>query len=213
MTTIITRLYAAEDHAKSAFEALKDKLNETEINLVTSKSGKPADIEDLIVKGGVRRFEAAALAKKVLQGGSLVTVRAPWGFAKDTIKVLDSHGPVDSGVDFLERHVLPGWHQAAVLSPLLGLPLLEKFKSNIVLRNDPAPYSTFAKIPTLTTWKSTTRLLNNPAPFSSLLSLPTISHLKPFSALVKNDKSSVNLATRTASPLSDLFFLPVIRKD
>jgi hypothetical protein len=213
MTTIITRLYAAEEHAVSALEALKHKFNETEINLVTPKSGKAADIEDLIVKGGARRFEAVALAEKVRQGGSLVTVRAPWGFAQDAISALEKHGPVDAGLDVGERHIRPGWHVAALISPLLGLPLLEKFKSSVFLVKDPAPYSTFARVPTLLQLKTTTALLNNPTPFSSLQGLATISRAKPFSGLVKSDRSYANLATKAAAPLSQLFFIPVLTKE
>ena len=59
MTTIVTRLYAAEGKAVGAVEALKSKFGETEIGLLTSKSAQKGDIEALVARTGVPKAAAA----------------------------------------------------------------------------------------------------------------------------------------------------------
>jgi hypothetical protein len=213
MTTIITRLYAAEEQAVGAVNALKRRFRGDEINLVTPTSSQDADIEALAVKGGVRASDAPAYAEKIQQGHSLVTVHAPWGFAKEAIGILDSHGPVDSGVAESEYHTVPTSHEASPFSDAMGWPVLIPFKSTVVLdKNDPAPFSKYFKWPTLFPSKSSAKLVDDPAPFSKILNLPTLSSAKPFSSLVPNDKSHVKLV-HDAAPFSAFFHLPVLVDD
>lgn len=211
MTTIITRLYAAEGKAVGAVEALKQKFAEGQISLVTSKGGQKADVEASIAKTGVPRAAAVVYAEGVRKGGALVTVRAPWGFAKEVIKHLDRHGPIDAGVPEAEYSIASGWHEAAPFSNWLGWPVLEKFRSSVRLVNDPAPLSSALRVETLLKSKSFTRLFKNPAPFSSILGVPAIDKSKPFSQLVRNDKSHVTLV-KSAAPFSAAFLLPVLWK-
>jgi hypothetical protein len=213
MTTIITRLYAAEEQAVGAVSALKRKFGEGEINLVTPTGSHEADIEGLAVQGGVRRSDASVYAEKVRQGHSLVTVRAPWGFANEAIALLDAHGPVEAGVEQSEYHVVPVSHEASPFSDWLGWAVLTKFKSPIVLKtDDPAPFSAYLKQPTLSKSQSSTKLLNDAAPFSERLGQPTLKDEKPFSKLAENDKSQVTLI-KDPAPLSGFFHLQVISED
>jgi hypothetical protein len=193
MTTIINRIYAAEEQAVAAVNAVKHKFSAHEVNLVTPTSGHDGDIEAAAVKGGVRTDHAAVYADHIRQGGALVTVHAPWGFAKQTIKALDAHGPIDSGLDYTEHHAVPGWHSAAPFSALLGLPAVSKFRSSLVLGKKSAPFSDSLKLPTLLNSKSSTNLSDNPAPFSSIFRFPTINRSQPYSTLVENDKSHTSL--------------------
>jgi hypothetical protein len=193
MTTIISRLYAAEEHAVAAVDALKLKFRDEHINLVTPTSSQDANIEDLAVKGGVSSSDAAVYADKVREGHSLVTVHAPWGFAKHAIKTLDTHGPVASGVRNPDYHYVPGWNEAAPFSAFFGQSVLAKSKSSFKLLDDPTPLSSIFKLATLLNSKSGLALWDKATPFSSLLGLPTISHAKPFSALADNDKSGATL--------------------
>jgi hypothetical protein len=209
MTTIITRLYAAEGKAVGAVEALKNRFSADEISVVTPKGGQKADIEALVAKTGVPRAAAAVYAEGVRKGGALVTVHAPWGFAKEVIKHLDSHGPIESGVATSEYSVLPGYHEASPFSEWLGWPVLEEFRSSVGLVDDPAPFSGAFRVETLLKSKSRTRLFNKAAPLSAILGLPTVSETKPFSTLVRNDKSHVTLV-KGAAPFSSSFLIPVL---
>jgi nucleoid-associated protein YgaU len=207
MPTIITRLYAAEEHALGAVNALKQKFEDHEISLVTSKSGK--DIEGLVAKAGVKKPQAAAFVDGVRKGGAVVTVRAAWGFAQDANKRLDAYKPIKAA----EHHVgTDGWHDPAPLSALLHLPAIENFKSDIDLPEGASPLSDLLKLPTLSNLKPNATLLNQAAPYSDLAKWPTVADLKPFSSLMET-KSRVVLAANCPSPLSDLFFLPVIVRD
>lgn len=213
MTTIITRLYAAEDKAFAAVSALKRRFGENEINIVTPTSGNAAEIEAKIAKGGVKPSAAAAYAEKVAQGHSLVTVRAVWGFAKEAIATLDRAGPIDGGNGRGETSKqATGWNEASPFSAWLRLPVLTKFKSYFVLKNDPAAFSTWAKWPVLTDKKPSATLLNDPTPFSNKLGQPTLSRTPPFSSLAKNDKSQRKLIS-WAAPFSDFCNLPVLLND
>lgn len=212
MTTIVTRLYAAEGKAVGAVEALKSKFSETEVGVLTSKSAQKGDIEALVARTGVPKDAATIFADGIRKGGALVTVRAPWGFAGKVIKHLDSHGPVEVDVPVTEYSIKPGWHESAPFSEWLGWPVLEKFRSTVALETNPAPLSGALRIETLLKSKSRTKLLNNPAIFSSLLGLPTLDKTEPFSVLVKNDKSHVELV-KSSAPFSRAFFLPTIWKN
>ena len=211
MTTIVTRLYAAEGKAVGALEALKHRFSEAEISVLTAKSAQKADIEALVAKTGVPKEAAAIYAEGVRKGGALVTVLAPWGFAKQVIKHLDSHGPIEVKVPATEYTINPGWHESAPFSEWMGWPVLEKFRSTVALEKNPAPLSGALRIETLLKTKSRTKLWNNPAIFSSLLGLPTLDKTEPFSVLVKNDKSHVELV-KSSAPFSRAFFLPTVWK-
>jgi hypothetical protein len=211
MTTIVTRLYAAEGKAVGAVEALKSKFAETEIAVLTSKNAQKGDIEALVARTGVPKDAAAIFADGIRKGGALVTARVPWGFASKVIKHLDSHGPIEVNVPVTEYSINPGWHESAPFSEWLGWPVLEKFRSTVALEKNPAPLSGALRIETLLKSKSRTKLFNNPAIFSSLLGLPTLDKTEPFSVLVKNDKSHVKLV-KGAAPFSTAFFVPTVWK-
>ena len=209
MTTIITRLYAAEAHALAAIEALKHKFGDDAITLVTPKSGKGADIKAQFVKGGVKSSHAEAYAAKVAQGNAAVTVRAAWGLANEAKKRLEAHKPIEAVETYIGHE---GWNAPAPFSALLGMPTIEDFKSDVTLAHDPAPISDLLKLPTLSNMKPMATLLDQAAPYSDLAKVPTISRAAPFSKLM-NAKPSAVLASNCASPLSDMFFLPVIIRD
>ena len=190
MPTIITRLYAAEEQALAAVDALKPKFGANEINLVTAASGE--DAKDLIAKGGVLEPHASAYAEKLKEGGAVLTVKAALLFAKDTIKKMEANGPVDAGIDADRTVPAPGWHNPAPFSSFLGIATIEKFKSDIVLSHDPAPFSDLLKIPVLSNMGPMAKLIDCPAPLSHALKLPTVIQTRPFSKL-SNRKPKVTL--------------------
>jgi hypothetical protein len=177
----MTRLYAAEEQALAAAEALKPKFGAHEINLVTAASGD--DAKDLIVKGGVSEEHAAAYAEKLKEGGAVLTVKAALFFAKDALKHLEANGPVETDIQSDRTVPAPGWHNPAPFSSMLGLATLEKFKSDLVLPHDPAPVSDLLKLPVLLNLPPMAKLINCPAPLSHALKLPTVIQMGPFSKL------------------------------
>ncbi|MTV33213.1 hypothetical protein GJ654_19720 [Rhodoblastus acidophilus] len=185
MPTIITRLFAAEEQALAAVDAVKHKFADREINLVTPASAESPDLEALIVKGGVKPEHAPAYAEAVRQGNFVLTLRTSWGIAKDVVARLGDHEPLAPIVAETEHtsYVTPGEDNPAPFSALLGLPVLEEFKSNIELVDHPAPLSDLLKLP----------VLSNIGPFSTLI------HLGPFSGLINNP-----------TPLSSALRLPVL---
>ena len=209
MTTIITRLYAGEEQAHGVVSTLKRKFGGDQVNFVTPTNSQGADIEALAVKGGVRPSDAATYAQKVREGHSLVTVRAPWGFAQEAINLLDSQGPVDAGVAESEYH--HSTSEATPLSNALGWSVLTDFKSNVVLSDNPSPLSSFFKWPTLFGPKPAAKLVDAAAPFSKIFNLPTLNDSKPFSQLVK-DKPQATLVNE-ATPFSNFFHIKVLSDD
>ena len=198
MTTIVSRLYATEQQAAQAAEMLTStRFSAADVNLVTPPTEPdlaPSALEDLILKGGVRRADAAVFAKAVREGKSLVTVRAAWSLATPAIDILENFEPIESGVGDYEHHVAETWHSAS-------------------------PFSDFIGWPTLIDSKSTSELLDGNC--SSSLGLPTVLRLRPFSALSKTDKPYSALAKSDkpysklidkAAPFSALFGLPVLLK-
>jgi hypothetical protein len=195
MTTIITRLYAAEKQAIAAVSALKFK--DDQVSLVAGH--RDAEIETLLGKAGVWKSQFPEYAGKIRKGGAAVTVRAQWGTALAAIQSLDAHEPIDGA----ER--LAGWNDPAPFSALIGFPVLEKFSAYVVLLHDAAPFSHLLKLPVLSNLKPWARLLDAPSPLSDLLRLPTISWAKPFSSLLPDDYPA-----NVAAPLSNLLKLPVL---
>ncbi|WP_294539880.1 hypothetical protein [uncultured Rhodoblastus sp.] len=191
MTTIITRLYAAEEHAVAAANALKERFRSEHINLVTRSSGQ--DPAAQVIKGGVHPSHAAIYADKIRQGHALVSVSAPWGFGKSALHALNSHGPVDSGIKNPDFHyTTASTRDPSPFSDLIKQTVLAKSKSSIKLPENKSLTSSFG-FPTLSNSKSRTPLQDNAAPLSALAGLPTISRAKPFSSLVADDRSGVTL--------------------
>jgi hypothetical protein len=210
MPTIITRLFAAEEHAVAAIKALKSKFSDDAISCVTPKNSRGANVEDLLVKGGVKKSHAPAYAAAVRKGGAVVTVRADFGLAKEATKHLDANKPIVA--NNTEHTVkLGGWHSPSPFSDLMGWPTLERFRSALVLHDDPAPYSRLANLPVLSDLKPSATLLDQAAPYSDAAQWPTISRAKPSAKLIET--KSFTVLFHHASPLSDLFFLPVISRD
>jgi hypothetical protein len=138
-----------------------------------------------MLKAYIVRSEAAIYAQRVSQGASLVTVHAPFSGGKLAQTILDSNGPIDSGVP---QPSFPGylWDDSAPLSSALRWPLLSKIEH---------PFETFIGIPSLLQTKHGSGapvLPDDPAPFSAALGLP--------------------LLVDTPTPISSLFNFPVLLK-
>ena len=141
MSSEITRMYAnAATAAKAADELHEEGYDDLFVVNAPSTSDVPVSaIAAQIAAGRVHLPDARIYAKGVAAGHSLVTVHAPFGTGKVAEYILDSHGPIDSGMPKAAPDRM--WDEATPLSSTLVLP---------VLINDPDPASRALGIPALT---------------------------------------------------------------
>lgn len=194
----IVRMYGSAQQATDAVRKLHEEGFPADVvDLITSASGQAAGgaapgsgdpLVDAITAGYVLKSHAMVYAQGIRRGGSLVIVRAPFSYGTDAIAILDSFGPVDSGVEMRVDN-WAGWDEATPLSSILWLPLLAKGSSGI---------SSFWNLPLLTRTGRTLctvlgigELASPASPLSGALGLPTIS--------------------RRSAPLSSALGLPLLR--
>lgn len=183
MTTPVVRVYGTEQQASQAVARLKEYgFAEEGILAVGPAPEGQADsakaVSSAVRAGFVPQERAKHYADAVRQGQSLVAVRPPFGRGQVAIDILDSLGPVATGLERQGSRI--SWDVAAPLSSGLRAPAL--------WRGQPTPFSrltggqillrgrTFAaKYPELTRpeWTFSSRLglrllSRNQAPRSSL---------------------------------------------
>ena len=190
MTQTITRMYGSHEHAVDAVNELKKShfpgssihvVSAADVNETSAGTGGEDPVTAAIMKGYVLKAHAKVYAEGVRNGGTLVTVHAPFGSADEAIEILDKHHPIESGVPEPQRTYL-AWDDAAPVSSMFLLP---------VLSTDRTPFSSFWNIPTrkhghtfklkqishgsLSSSLGLPQLSRNPAPLSSLFGLPLLS--------------------------------------
>jgi hypothetical protein len=168
MSQTINRMYGSYEHAKAAYAELA-KNRYKEIHLVGYEAGAapPAfdDIVASIMKGYVVKAEAKIYAQGVHNGGSLVTVHAPFGTARRAQWILNKYEPIKSGIPdtvFAKR----SWDEAAPISSALNMP---------VLMDHTASFSEFWNLPLLVTKPYSPKFTKNASPFSSVFGMPVLS--------------------------------------
>jgi hypothetical protein len=197
MSQTISRMYGNYEQASRAVDELKTcPLGDSfeEIFVVGGKSSPPAaqrgeSATDVLIatimKGFVLKSHAAIYAEGIKRGGTLVTVHAPFGAAQTAINIMDSHGPIDSGVpDGNSEPYL--WDEKTPMSCLLRAPVLldEKY------------------------WKMP-KLAAHSVSLSSVLGLPTIGKSGPsFSSAF-----GMPLLTKGAASISAALGIPMLVKD
>ena len=176
MTQTITRIYANKTDADAAVADLRENgFAQDKIFFVgppsnttgASATGNQAivdEITDAITRGYILKRHAAEYAKRVAQGGALVTVYAPFGFALKATVLLERHHPVESGVP---APVYPRatYDEAAPLSSVLRLP---------VLSSHPTPFGAVSGLPSVLSKGRERTVTQGPAPLSRLLDLPVM---------------------------------------
>jgi hypothetical protein len=188
MSTEITRMYAnAATAARAAAELREEGFEDLFVVNPPAAADTPLSaVAAQIALGHVHLPEAKIYAKGVSAGHSLVTVHARFGSGKLAETILDSHGPVDSGLP--RAPALHLWDDAAPLSSAMFMP---------VLLDDPDPVSKVMGIPAVTSGNCSVSgligmplltdgdmgdrgrfglpyLSNNPAPLSAMLGLPVL---------------------------------------
>lgn len=204
----IVRMYETEQQARNAARKLKDEgFPEDQIFLVTPQSGGTAEaIAAAIMAGFVLRSHAKVYAQGIQAGRSLVVVRAAFGYTQDAIDILDSFGPVDTGLRLPSRDSSIAWDEAAPISSAFRLPVL--------LRNSPAPLSRTFGMPPLsrgrTGWLAAMfgELTGPRFAFSALLGMPLLSrNAAPLSSLF-----GLKTVSASSGPWQKSFGLPILTR-
>ena len=105
----IVRMYASAEQAKAVVTQLRDRgFAEELITLVTAASQPPANapasaasndpVLSTILSGFVLKAHALVYAERVRRGQALVIIRPEFSTGRLAEHILDSGGPVDSGV-------------------------------------------------------------------------------------------------------------------
>jgi hypothetical protein len=191
MTQTISRMYRSHDEAARAAAALKD-YGYTHVQQVSRPEGSEDEaqahnsIVASLIRGYIWRPHAEVYAKSIKDGGSLVTVHAPFGAANDAEQILDKHDPIHSGLP-APKHRSPAWDEKTPMSSILQMPVLAKNK---------LPMSTVWNVPPVI--KSAT--------VSGCLGMRTLSQSKtPLSS-----SFGLPALSRNATPISSLLGLPVL---
>lgn len=188
MSETISRMYGSPDRAIAAVNELKEYgWGDADIQVVSRGGGSVDEIAATIMKGMVLKYRAKRYAEGVAKGGTLVTVQCPFATTTRAIQILDSHGPIDSGVADPAPDYLT-WEDSAPLSSSLHMPTLTdhnvSFSSFISLGMLTAGRASLSRLFGLPELSSSAgglsnaigmpTLSRNPAPLSSMLKLPLL---------------------------------------
>jgi hypothetical protein len=179
-------MYETEKQARDAVGKLRGEGFPKDTIFLLANPAPKSDEEtaeplSMAIKAGfIPRQHLSVYNELLQQGRSLVAVRAPFGQARLATGILDSCGPVDTGIRPPERRSI-AWEPGAPLSSALLLPPLSRHK--------PDAFSMSFGFPTLASGPTTRAKLadphmavfgqpsmsRNPAPLSSIFHIKTIS--------------------------------------
>lgn len=187
MTQTINRMYDSLGRANQAAAELRTNrfVRFADVYVTTSTGGVGPDgaagaaalpaegIVAALMKAYVLKAHAKVFAEGIQRGGTLVTVHAPFGTAVDAITILESFGPVDSGVPDDRDPPVP-WDEAAPCSSTLGLR---------VLLPDSATFSRFWNLPVLSrrggttcSWLGVRELSDSSKPFTGTFGMALLTN-------------------------------------
>ena len=129
MVQTISRMYADPAHAEKALDELRS-YGYDDVHIFGPATGDQVssdDLADRIAKAFILKSEARVYADRVLKGGTLVAVHAPFGSARLAREILDDYSPVDSGVSEPD-HTGYVWDEMVPFSSAMSLPVLSKSK-------------------------------------------------------------------------------------
>jgi hypothetical protein len=213
MSQTIVRFYATQAQATRAAEELRSQgyAEVYQFNGAASKKaseGLEQSLVDAMTKASMWKSYAEIYAARLANGGgAMVMVHALFGSALNATEVLDSHQPVDNGIEEDDsKDELPAWDEAAPFSSVLGIPVLmeTKLPAEMVsgvpsLSRSPSPFSNFFGLPVLKRGKQHA---------TSSMGLPLLSNkATPLSSAI-----GMRTLSRNPTPLSSMFGLPVLKK-
>ena len=201
MSQTITRMYDSHERAERAADELKtNRFVQFDEVFVFARhgghgagpTGAQASLDGIVARlmaAHVLKAHAQGYAAGIVRGGSLVVVHAPFGCGAEAINILQSHGPIDSGVADAKDDIV-AWDDAAPCSSALHMR---------VLLDDSATFSRFWNVPPLVKSAATT---------SSALGLPEAAPSKgPFAGTF-----GMSMISNKATIFSSMLGLPVLSK-
>jgi hypothetical protein len=212
-------MYETEQQARDAVGKLRGEGFPKDIILFVSPAARSPEetVEPLsiaIQAGFLRQSEAKAYSGLLEQGRYMVAVRAPFGEARSATQVLDSFGPVDTGLPKPQARSI-AWEVGAPLSSALLLPALSRHRPDAFSMSFGFPTLTSSPTPRYGSLASSDYALfgqpslsRNPAPLSSIFNIPTVSGKSGPSW-----KSSLGfpMLSQNPAPLSTLLGMHLLR--
>jgi hypothetical protein len=135
------------------------------------EAGSADTYTDALCKAFVLKAEARLMAPGLADGRGLVVVHTQFGTTGFALRLLDRHGPVESGVP-ARRAPGPRYDDAAPLSSAMQMPVLTRMTH---------PFEAFTSLPTLTkgSWTLSDAMQvdarsKRAAPLSNSLGLPLL---------------------------------------
>jgi len=202
MTQTISRIFGSAEKASAAVADLKAYgFGDASIHVAAPSAGASQDaVAASIMKFHILKAHAVEYAKRVVAGGTLVTVHAPFGAARPAIDAMEAHSPMDSGVgepEFPKRT----WDSAAPVSSSFNIP---------ALMNGAAPFSAFWGLPVLASRQSAlVELSRDAAPLSKALGMKALS---PGGAPTSAGWG-LPMLSNSAAPLSAMLGMKVLAGD
>ena len=178
MTQTICRMYSNPEQAAAAAAELLDVGFERVHKFSAANGSSNSDsLVDEMEKAYIPSYHAQIYARSLMKGAALVAVHAPFGDAYIATKMLENHGPIESGViEPASRSV--AWDERTPMSSAVLMPVLaknrhpfEKVWNVRSLTRKPYAYSACLGVP----MKS-----KSANPLSSTFGLPTLSKSRRF---------------------------------
>jgi hypothetical protein len=184
MSQNINRLYDSLERANEAAQALKthrfDRFDEVFVITGRDASGAALSTDQIVaelLKAFVLKSHAKIYAEGIKSGATLVAVHAYFGTAVSATNLLDSFGPIPSGVEEVSDR-LPEWDEAAPISSVLHMPTLVSSDNS---------FSKFWSLPILLKRGATTfsalglsELTQSKGPFTGTFPLQLLAKSGPF---------------------------------
>lgn len=208
MSSLLIRLYDSATQSAKAAQQLADEGFEhvRHIKAGTGKGANRPKLVEELMSAQIWKSHAETYADRLMKGGALVLVHAPFGTALKAETAMDRHGPVDKGMPTSQHKRDFVWDDAAPLSSVLQMPVLTNVK---------LPAETLSGVSSLT--KGTAflsdffgmRILNKGVHHNATsMGLPLLSKsATPLSSLF-----GMGTLSRNPTPLSSLFGMKVLKR-
>jgi hypothetical protein len=130
MSSLLIRLYDSATQSAKAAQQLAEEGFE-HVRHIKAGAGKNANRQKLVeelMSAQIWKSHAETYADRLMKGGALVLVHAPFGSALNAEAVMDQHNPVDKGLPSSTSKPDFVWDDAAPLSSVLQMPVLTQVK-------------------------------------------------------------------------------------
>lgn len=195
MTTIITRLYADEETARDAADALVSERFSSDDMEVIAHDGS-TNPSEAMANAGLRSAARTAYGSAMSEGNALLVLRAPFGTSMKAARTIEHIDAIDVGLVDETTHVpssgpslsstilsghpliLSNPHKNSMHGHILGKdPILKGRTKSSAIRGGAHMSTKFWPMKLLTASKSKSSVIRGGFHVSSMISLPTISRV------------------------------------